>query len=387
VRANFLEVREGQNESARELASYVERLGKADNEVAAVALEVLASYRLANKDSRGARVLAERVIADYGQGVAALDTEKVLHSRITAGIACLDHLDIRGGLAYLRDAVQLARQCHSVTRLVRALQRLVIALFVLGRVDEVLAAQEELESLRGVTTTGEHSAACTAIAAALAVRGRYAESLAVTADGLELVDVTGYRFMEPVLVGCQVYCLLQKGDTAAAEEAIDRLELERPRRAAQLLRGEVALARVRNRQTPLTELDGGSSVYPGMTGAVSEGALDFSELARVMMLTELALANNDLEVLAGVLPKLEEAEQAGIVFSTAWPVSVPLLLGRVCLRLNTERDAYYHFRHALDYASGENLPLQLTALQQVLQDEWPQETQLQALLDAALAGC
>ncbi len=382
IRSNFVEVRDGRDQAAEELGEYVELLGGASNQVAADALEVLASYRLANNDSQAAQGIAERVIRavaanrESGSGSPTHQSllEAAAKSQITAGLACLNQLELQAALTYLLEAARSARESSSEPTLVRALQRLVLVQLLMGRIDEVFTTNTELEGLGGATLTGEHSVVCAAVSAALAIRGNFEESRAVAEDGLELVDVTGYRFLETELVGNQVFSLLRMGRFAVANEAIARLEVHRPGRAAALLRNALSVAR--DRPEPLSANN--------RLSALSERPLNFGELARVMMLAELAVASADEEVLLALLPKLQKAERSGVLFTLAWPVQLPLLMGRIYLALGKERNAHYYLRKSLDFGQVNELAVQLQIVQQTLQAEWPAEQELLLEVNAAL---
>ena len=392
IKSNFVEVREGRDEAAEELGEYIELLSESDRGMAARGLEVLASYRLANNDSKAALRIAERAIEDFRDN---MPSRELAQSQITAGIACVNHLDLHGGLKWLLAATRTARESNHEPTLARALQRLLLAQVLMGRLDDAVSSQEELDKLGNTASaTGERSTVCLAMGAAQAVLGDSEQALAQIDDGLELVDVTGYRFMETGLVSAKVFNLLhtlpresagepQLAGWLPATEAIARLDRDRPRRAAQILRACVALAQYGNEPAGR----GAEPIEESLrVSALAEQSPDLNELPRILMLAELAIATKDAAVLEGLLAKLQLAETGGVIFATAWPVQLPLLLGRVCLALGRDRDAHSYFRQSLTFGRANKLPAQLHQLQNALLLEWPTETQLHDEVAAALAA-
>ncbi|MEM7218370.1 MAG: AAA family ATPase [Pseudomonadota bacterium] len=348
IRTNFGAEREAVSEAAAELEARVESISATDRDLAAFMLDTVATFHLVNRDSHGALQISQRYLDAYGD---ELDSKRLALGRATAGFAGLQHLDVHGAIDNLTEATRLARRHDDRPTTARALQRLAIAQVMLGRLEDVRTTFAELRDMGDAAMlTGEFSIPCLAAGQAEFIRGDAARAGELVEEGLDQAHASGYWHMESSLLSLQAALALTTDSHEGYAAALRALEGDRPSRTAASLR---AFARARfDTDAATTAAERPTTQASGMS---TESALSAPEFARLTLITDAALAADDLQTQRAAVERLTPLAEAGVMFPLGVPLLLPELLARLQRSLGAPDEARYQQRRAQEFARQNRL--------------------------------
>jgi tetratricopeptide (TPR) repeat protein len=289
-------------------------------------LSTLAEHAWSTSDAEAAESYA----------VAALeltdpDRDHLLRAEISInlGLARQQALRIEEALATWRLGAMHGRRANDLSSTARCLQRVHLALYVTGRLDDALRAGEEVAGMNRVLQLAGEAAITSGVRASVAaVRGDYAAVEAYAGEALDLVRRAKYPWAMMVSAPVLAYARALRGDAAGAHRAIDLLVDPKITFTDTQHFAGVAWS---SRWLVDHYVGNPLRISPGerdlLAESVAQAKPDWMGLAAACLAVEVADACQEARIAALARRLVERAEQQGAAFTASWPFFLPRVLG------------------------------------------------------------
>jgi hypothetical protein len=335
---------------AEPLRSALRELGEEPRELRAEILSTLAEHAWSISDAPA----AERY-ASAAMELTEPDRDHLLRAEISInlGLAQQHALRIEEALDTWRLGVVHGRRAGDLSSTARCLQRVHLALFSAGRLDEALRVGEEVAAMnRVLQLPGEAAITSGARGSVAAVRGEFDRVETYAGESLDLVRRAKYPWAMMLSAPVLAYSRALRGDAAGAHRAIELLVDPKITFSDS---GHFAGIAYTNHW--LVDYYVGNSLQIStaeremLAASAAQARVDAIGLATACLGVEIADACQDAGVAALARPLIEQAEQRGYVLTAAWPFFLPRLLGVAVTLEGAWDEAERRLRAALEIAS------------------------------------
>lgn len=345
-------------ETRVELERCLEKLGQSHRELRAEILAALAEQSWAVSDPVRAEDLCLEALAATRP---ELDHALRAEINVILGLAQLSRLNQRAALSTWRFGALHGRRANDLAATARCLQRVRMAQFVSGRLDEARALAGEVAAMNQILQSPSELAMVDAISAATAVlEGRFEVAEQELARGIELLARARYPWGLAMMVPTRACARALDGNLSGALSALDELLLEPSFDSAFKLELETLVERHR----ALVNYVVGDPIRfsrrrrQELIDRVQSGRRDEAGLYQACLALELASAEQDVDLARAALPFVGEALESGWVFMTGWPFFLPRLVGTAKLLIGDVAGAIEQLVAALTTAPIDELPIE-----------------------------
>jgi tetratricopeptide (TPR) repeat protein len=274
-----------------------------------------------------------------------------LCAELSAALALAEfqRLELTEALETWQTGLKHARRANDLPGAIACVQRMPMALFMLGKLPEAERMVEEGRELnRTVQSHGDESLGCAIRASVCLVRGRFAEAERLAEEALNLQQRTGYAYAGIIAYVARSCGRALRGDWRQAMAAIDQIFVP-----GHIFEDPSGLESVfwPNRRIidaycgRLTRLD---DELPGFVGPPPpDEGFDSSMVTAYCHQIELAGFTGRPELAAPLEDVLGFAEERGVVLSFAWPTLLARVRGVAAVLLGKREEAAEHFRRAI----------------------------------------
>ncbi len=318
-------------------------------------LDTLATCGLAAREPKRVQSLATRAL-EIGETIG----DALLCSQVTTAlsISLLQQLRVREAGERWQKGLEYGRQINDLPEIARHLQRIPMALYALGRIEEAHAVVDEADRVsRQARNVGESSLTTASRMTLAALQGECALAEELGAEACEKIARTNYGW-----AGSQVYLALAcartlQGRHDAAIEAIDEMAtpgvlVDDPGMAAGLAMFAEPYRALVGAYYPASRIPVELSPLPDFGGDAGPDAdFDLFELSPLCCRFQLAGLLQRPQWGEGIYPKLKLASSRGVVLANGWPFLVPRLLGASAAAQGSIDEALSHFALAVRLAS------------------------------------
>ena len=344
-------------ETRVELEHCLEKLGQSHRELRAEILAALAEQSWAMSDPARAEDLCLEALA-----ATRPEVDHSLRAEISVilGLAQLSRLQQRAALSTWRFGALHGRRANDLSSTARCLQRVRMAQFVSGRLDEARSLSGELAAMNQILQSPSESAMADALSAATAVlSGDFDTAEEELSRGIQQLSRARYPWALAMMIPTRACARALSGNLSGALSALDEL-VESPIGSVFKLEFETLVERHR----ALVNYVVGDPIRfsrrqrQELIDQIQSGRHDESGLYQACIALELASAEQDVDLARSALPLVGEALESGWVFTTGWPFFLPRLVGTAKLLLGDVAGATEQLVAALTTTPIDELPIE-----------------------------
>jgi len=345
------------DQSRLELEQCLDRTSVSHRLLRAEILSVLAEQTWATNDPVFAEALCLEALEETRPEVDHLLRAEI---SVTLGLAQLSRLNQRAALATWRFGALHSRWANELSSTARCLQRMRMALFVSGRIDEARALTSEVSALNRIVQLPSEAALTHAITAAIAVlAGDFEGAEKEMVRGIDQLSRARYPWALALMIPTRACARALAGDLDGAMSALEELA-DSPIHAV----NERDLETFTERHRSLVNYFVGDPVRLSperraeLIAELQNLEHDEAGLYQACLALELASALQDAELARLALPIADEAVKRGWIVTTGWPFFLPRLVGAARLILGDVAGAVERLEAALPAASSDAFPIE-----------------------------
>lgn len=345
------------DQSRLELEQCLDRTSVSHRSLRAEILAVLAEQAWAASDPVFAESLCLEALEETRPELDPLLRAEI---SITLGLAQLSRLNQRAALATWRFGALHGRRANDLSATARCLQRMRMALFVSGRIEEARALSSEVSALNRIVQLPSEAALTHAITAATAVlAGEFELAEKEIERGVGQLARARYPWALALMIPTRACARALAGDLDGAMSALEELAdspihvvnerdletfTERHRSLVNYFVGDPVRFSPERRAELISELENLEH--------------DEAGLYQACLALELASALQDADLARLALPIVEDAVERGWVVTTGWPFFLPRLVGSARLILGDVAGAIARLEAALPAAPIDAFPIE-----------------------------